>query len=46
MSFLFHHKTRKAIRLAWGFVAVLIILGMVLFFAPGIPDFLFALLFA
>lgn len=43
MSFLFHRRTRRVVQVVWGFVAVLIILGMVLFFAPGIPDFLFGL---
>lgn len=41
MSFLFHHRTRKIMKIAWGFVAVVIIFGMVLFFAPGLPDFIF-----
>lgn len=43
MSFLFHHRTRKVMKIAWAFVAVLIILGMVLFFSPGLPDFIFSL---
>ena len=36
MSFLFHKRTKKAINMVWGVVAVLVILGMVLFFAPGV----------
>ncbi|MFZ2886792.1 MAG: hypothetical protein WA021_03160 [Minisyncoccia bacterium] len=44
MSFLFHHKTKKVLNIVWGFVAILIILGMVLFFAPGLPEFLFSIL--
>lgn len=36
MSFLFHHKTKKAIRVVWGVVAVVVIIGMVVFFAPGL----------
>ncbi len=44
MSFLFHHRTRKFMKVAWGFIAVLIIVAMVLFFAPGLPEFLFGLL--
>lgn len=44
MSFLFDKRTKKVLNIVWGVVAVLIILGMVLFFAPGLPEFLFALL--
>ncbi len=36
MSFLFHRKTKKVLNVVWGFVAVLIIISMVLFFAPGL----------
>ena len=36
MSFLYHHRTRKIIKYTWGVVAVLIIIGMVVFFAPGL----------
>jgi len=36
MSFLYHHRTRKFIKYAWGVIAVLIIIGMVIFFAPGL----------
>jgi len=36
MSFLFHHKTKKALKIIWGIVAVIVIIGMVVFFAPGI----------
>jgi uncharacterized membrane protein YsdA (DUF1294 family) len=43
MSFLFHHKTKKALNIIWMVVAILIILGMVLFFAPGLPEFIFSL---
>lgn len=38
MSFLFHRKTKKVLNIIWGFVAVLIIISMVLFFAPGLLD--------
>jgi len=38
MSFLFHRKTKKVLNVIWGFVAVLIIISMVLFFAPGLLD--------
>ena len=36
MSFLFHHRTRKVIQAIWSVVAVLVIIGMVFFFAPGL----------
>lgn len=36
MSFLFHRKTKKALKVIWAVVAVLIILSMVVFFAPGL----------
>lgn len=38
MSFLFHKRTKKIINAVWGVLAVIIILGMVLFFAPGIES--------
>jgi hypothetical protein len=40
MSFLFDKRTKKFINAVWVVVAVLVIVGMVLFFAPGIPEFL------
>lgn len=40
MSFLFHRKTKKVLNVVWAVVAVLIIISMVLFFAPGIVDLL------
>jgi len=36
MSFLYHHKTRKVLKFFWGIVAVLVIISMVAFFAPGL----------
>ena len=36
MSFLFHKRTKKALNVVWGVVAVLIIISMVIFCAPGI----------
>ena len=36
MSFLFDKRTKKIINFVWGFVAVVVIIGMVFFFAPGI----------
>lgn len=36
MSFLYHKRTKKVINFIWGIVAVLVIIGMVLFFAPGL----------
>lgn len=41
MSFLFHKRTKKIVNIVWAVVAVVVILGMVLFFAPGLPQFLF-----
>jgi len=38
MNFLFHHKTKKVLNFIWGVVAVLIIVSMVLFFAPGLVE--------
>ena len=42
MSFLFHKRTKKVIQYVWGFVAILIILGMVFFFSPGISNLFLA----
>jgi len=36
MSFLFHRNTKKAMKYLWGVIAVLVIISMVLFFAPGV----------
>jgi len=36
MSFLYHRRTRKIVKAVWSVVAVLIIIGMVAFFAPGL----------
>ncbi len=43
MSFLFHRKTKKVLNYVWMVVAVLVILGMVLFFAPGLTALLFGI---
>ena len=40
MSFLFHKRTRKIANIVWGFIAVLVILGMIVFFAPGLMNLL------
>lgn len=40
MSFLYHKRTQKIAKIVWGVVAVLIILGMVIFFAPGLTNLL------
>jgi len=40
MSFLFHKRTKKVINAIWVVVAILVILGMVLFFAPGLTNLL------
>ena len=42
MSFLFHKKTKKVINIVWGVVAVIVIIGMVAFFAPGILELFLA----
>ena len=41
MSFLFHKRTKKVLNYVWMVVAVMVILGMVLFFAPGLTLVLF-----
>lgn len=43
MSFLFHKRTKKVINIIWGVVAVLVTLGMVIFFAPGLYTYLMSL---
>ncbi|MDR3571861.1 MAG: hypothetical protein P4L81_06780 [Candidatus Pacebacteria bacterium] len=40
MSFLFHKRTKKVVNIVWGFIAVLVTLGMIIFFAPGITNLL------
>ncbi len=42
MSFLFHKRTRKVLQIVWGFVAIIIMISMVLFFAPGLVDYILA----
>jgi hypothetical protein len=42
MSFLFHKRTRKIMQVVWGVFAVIIMISMVLFFAPGLVDFILA----
>ncbi len=36
MSFLFHKRTKKVLQWVWSVVAILVSLGMVIFFAPGL----------
>jgi hypothetical protein len=36
MSFLFDKRTKKVVQIVWSFVAIVVILGMVIFFAPGV----------
>lgn len=36
MSFLFHKRTKRVLQWVWGVVAILVSLGMVIFFAPGL----------
>ena len=38
MSFLYHKRTKKAMRWVWGVLAILIMLSMVVFFAPGLTN--------
>jgi hypothetical protein len=38
MSFLFHKRTKKVINFFAGGIAVILILSMVVFFAPGILE--------
>lgn len=38
MSFLFDKRTKKLIGRIWAVVAVLVIIGMVVFFAPGLTN--------
>jgi hypothetical protein len=38
MSFLFHKRTKKVVNVLWGIIAVMVILGMVIFFAPGLAN--------
>lgn len=38
MSFLFDKRTKKVVKFIWGVVAVIVILGMVVFFAPGLVN--------
>lgn len=40
MSFLFHKRTKKVLNVVWGVVAVLVMLGMIIFFAPGLVTWL------
>ena len=40
MSFLFHKRTKKIANVVWGIIAVFVIFGMVIFFAPGLPQWL------
>lgn len=42
MSFLFHKRTKKVINFFAGGIAVILILSMVIFFAPGILELLLA----
>lgn len=41
MSFLFHKRTKRVLQFVWGFIAVVIIISMVVFFAPGVLDLFF-----
>jgi Flp pilus assembly pilin Flp len=43
MSFLFHKRTRKIANVAWAIIAVLVTLGMIIFFSPGISTWISSL---
>ena len=36
MSFLYHRRTKKIVKVLWGIIAVLVIISMIIFFAPGL----------
>ena len=38
MSFLFHKRTKKILHWIWSIVAILVAIGMVIFFAPGVVN--------
>jgi len=38
MSFLCHKRTKKIVNVLWGIIAVIVTLGMVIFFAPGLAN--------
>ncbi len=40
MSFLFDKRTKKVVNVIWGVIAVLVMLGMIIFFAPGLTNLL------
>ena len=43
MSFLFHKRTKKVLNVVWTVVAIAVALGMVIFFSPGIVNWLSSL---
>lgn len=40
MSFLFDKRNKRFIKIAWAIIAVLVIVSMVIFFAPGLVTWL------
>lgn len=42
MSFLFHKRTKKVLGFVWGFIAIVVMISMVLFFAPGLVNYILA----
>jgi hypothetical protein len=38
MSFLYHKKTKKVLYYIWAVIAILVTLGMVISFAPGLAN--------
>jgi hypothetical protein len=40
MSILFHKRTKKILQWVWGVIAIMVALGMVIFFSPGLTNWL------
>ncbi|KKW19857.1 MAG: hypothetical protein UY63_C0005G0040 [Parcubacteria group bacterium GW2011_GWA2_51_10] len=38
MSFLYHRRTKKVVKVLWGIIAILVIISMIIFFAPGVVN--------
>jgi hypothetical protein len=43
MSFLFHKRTKKVLNIVWGGIAILVTLSMVVFFSPGLANWISSL---
>jgi hypothetical protein len=42
MSFLFHKRTKRVLNFVWAVIAVIVMVSMVLFFAPGLVNYILA----